>query len=350
MTPDPRPIEAAPIHVIAEMGQNHNGELALAKQHIDAAVAASAHSTKLQLIAPEKLYKTTFDYSYGHYDAEQVVNQRRKYQLGDDVLAELKAYADSKKMPLTASVFDLETLEDYLKWQPEYVKLASSDLNNLLFINGVAERLSGTGVKLIISTGMATLHEIEAAVSTVTEVDSAPELMLMHCVSVYPAALQDMNLPMIDVLHKAFGVEVGLSDHTPDHHAAVMALAMGVRWFEKHYTVDKTLEGFDHAHAQDPEEFASYVQTLNAAYMAITPRARKLTTAGRYTAERARRGVYASRDLPAGHTLSAEDLHVVRPSSELPAHLAPALIGHTLRQPLKKHQAFTADSVEGQLR
>ena len=165
---------------------------------------------------------------------------------------------------------------------------------------------------LILSTGMSDLKDIEASVKVFEKVGKAP-LVLLHCVSIYPSPVEMMNLDFIDVLKSNFGVEVGLSDHSESSLAAGIAVSKGVTWFEKHFTFDRGAEGFDHAYAMEPDMLAQYVTDLEDCYKACQPKAVKLSETESSVRERARRSLYAARDLKQGHTLSADDILIVRP-------------------------------------
>jgi sialic acid synthase SpsE len=162
----------------------------------------------------------------------------------------------------------------------------------------------------------------------------------MHCVSNYPAYLHQANVSYIKVLKEKFGLPVGFSDHTSGSIAACMALTMGATWFEKHFTEDKTQEGLDHAYAQEEEEFTQYVKDLHDANQALTLREHKVSEDEKYTKKRARRSLYAAKDLPAGHILTDDDVLCVRPENIMPAEQIDLLIGQKLTKEIGQHQAF----------
>lgn len=327
------------MHVIAEAGNNHNGDVATARRLIDVAAEAGADSVKFQVIHPEGLYLAQFPTADGYRDNE-VIAQRRRHMLSHAEYAELARHCRDRGIGFSASVFDTDGVALLDDLDADYIKLASCDLDNLRLVRAVA----GTGRKVVLSTGMATPEEVERTLETLTG-SGHRDLVLLHCVSVYPAALEQMNLRFIEWL-AATGFPVGLSDHTATPAAATIALALGATWFEKHFTLDRTQEGFDHAYAREPEELAEYVATLHAAEQALTPAAEKVGPQEREVAGRARRSVYAARDLEAGATLSDDDLLVVRPQGPLTAADAERIVGRRLTQPLRRYEPLRWEILE----
>lgn len=327
------------IHIIAEAGTNHNGDLGKAKELVDIASRAKADSVKFQIIYPWGLYLPG-DYEYGHYDIKKVIQIREDGMLKDEEYDELAAYCKEKEIAFTASVFDERGLDLLLKFDPPYVKLASCDLNNIRFLKQVAER----GKKMIISTGMSTMQDIEKSLNELSKVNF-DDIILLHCVSVYPAYLEKANVGFIKTLKEKFGFPVGYSDHTGNSIAAAMALANGAEWFEKHFTADRTQEGFDHAYAMEEEGMTQYVKDLRDAEKAMIVPEQKISDAERYTRKRARRSLYAAKDLAAGTVINDEDVLVVRPEGIMNADQIDLLIGKKLKTDVKQYQAFSPDFI-----
>lgn len=327
------------IHIIAEAGTNHNGSIEKAKELIDIASRSKADSVKFQIINPWGLYLPG-DYPYGHYDIKDVIKLRESTVLKDEEYEELYHYAKDKNIGFSASVFDEQGLELLLKFNPPYIKLASCDLNNLRFLRQVAEK----GKKMIISTGMSTLQDVEKALKAIEKVGNK-DLVLLHCVSVYPAKLEQTNLSFIDELRDNFGFPVGFSDHTGDSIAACLALTKGATWLEKHFTSDRTQKGLDHAYAMEEDGFTKYVEEINAARQALTKKEIKITDSEKYTRKRARRSLYAARDIQPGEIIKDEDVLVVRPEGILDADQIDLIIGKPTGAFVKKYEAFTFDNV-----
>ncbi len=323
------------IHIIAEAGTNHNGQLDKAKKLVDIAHHSGADSIKFQIIYPWGLYLPG-DYEYGHYDIKDVIRIRTEGMLEDEEYDDLAAYCKQKTIAFSASVFDERGLDLLMKFDPPYIKTASCDLNNIRFLRQVAER----GKKMVISTGMSSMQDIERSMNALQKAGHS-DIVLLHCVSVYPAFLEQTNLSFITKLKEHFGVEVGFSDHTGNSIAACMALVKGATWFEKHFTEDKAQQGFDHAYALEEAELKAYVEDLHKAQTALEEQDEKISDKERYTRKRARRSLYAARDMNVGEVIKDEDVLIVRPEGIMDADQIDELIGRKLTQPLSQHAPFS---------
>lgn len=327
------------IHIIAEAGTNHNGQIEKAKKLVDIAKYANADSVKFQIIYPWGLYLPG-DYEYGHYDIKEVIRIRTEGMLQDEEYDELAAYSKEKDVSFSASVFDEKGLELLMKFNPPYIKIASCDLNNIRFLRQVAER----GKKMVISTGMSSLQDVEKSMNVLQKAGHS-DIVLLHCVSVYPAFLEQTNLNFIEKLKETFGVEVGFSDHTGNSIAACMALLKGATWFEKHFTEDKSQQGFDHAYAMEKEELKIYVEDIHNAQRALQEPEGKITDKERYTRKRARRSLYAVRDMKEGEVIKNEDVLIVRPEGMMDADQIDDLIGKKLIKPLSQYAPFSLEII-----
>jgi sialic acid synthase SpsE len=330
------------VHIIAEAGSNHNGDVALGRKLNAIAAAAGADSVKYQIIYPEGLYLPG-SYAYGHYDIREVWRIREEGVLEDAEWHALHDDARERGIPFSASVFDTRGLKLLCEMDPPYVKTASCDLNNLRFLQEVAAR----GKSMVVSTGMSSLGDIEKAVAVLQkEGIYGDKLVLLHCVSSYPASLADTNLAFIATLRSAFGTTVGFSDHTLGREAACAAVAVGASWIEKHFTVDRTLEGFDHKHALEADDLCDYVRAIRDIEASLRAKVQKIGAAEAATRERARRGIYMARDLPAGHVITQKDLLILRPEGPIPADEADMLVGGRLKQAVRAHEALLLAAVE----
>jgi sialic acid synthase SpsE len=328
------------VHVIAEAGTNHGGRLETALRLADIAASAGADSVKYQIIYPEGLYLPALVQDGKRTDNE-VYRKRQAMLLPDDAYPKLAEHCRAKKVPFSASIFDRRGLDLLDALDPPYLKIASCDLNHSALLKAAAER----GRTLVVSTGMSTLAEIERAVKDVTAVGRA-RLVLLHCVSVYPCPVERMNLPFLQTLRREFGLPVGLSDHTEGELASTLAVAMGAEWLEKHFTYDRKAEGFDHAYAMEPAALADYVRAVRRAEEACRARDPKVGEAEATVRKRARRSLYAARDLAAGQAIREADVLVVRPEGPFaPGDLA-GLLGKRLRKPLKQYEALSPEVLE----
>lgn len=331
-----------PTHIIAEAGSNYNGNVGLGKQLNAAAAAAHASSVKFQIIFPEGLYRPG-RYAYGHYDIDDVRRIREEGVLQTAQWEELSRDARERGIAFSASVFDTKGLDLLCRMDPPYIKTASCDLNNLRFLREIAAR----GKTMVVSTGMSSLGDIEKAVSALDKEGIRGErLVLLHCVSAYPAQLKDTNLAFLPTLRNAFGTAVGFSDHTLSSEAACAAVALGASWIEKHFTTDRSLPGFDHQHALEPADLTTYVQAIRDMEESMRAKINKIGEAEAYTRQRARRGLYVTRDLPVGHVLTHEDIAVLRPEGLLAADEIDHVIGHRLRHCVGAHEPLSMTAID----
>ena len=328
------------LHIIAEAGTNHNGSVDTGRKLIDVAVAAHADSVKFQMIFPAGLYLPRL-YVNGKYEESEVFSQRTRMGLSPDDWRALAGCAAERGIPFSTSVFDREGIALLDEFDAPYIKIASCDVNNPPLLRAAAQ----TGRKLVISTGMATLKEIQRAVHDLDR-DGHTDIVLMHCVSVYPCPLKRMNLGFIDTLRREFAVPVGLSDHTETSLAAAIAVTKGVDWIEKHFTLDRGADGFDHAYAMEPDALRQFVSDVDAAVAACQPTQEKVAEAEATIRCRARRGLYAARDLLVGETLTEADVLIVRPAGPLAPTELPNVLGCTVSRGLRQYEALTLDAVD----
>jgi N,N'-diacetyllegionaminate synthase len=327
-----------PVHIIAEAGTNHNGSVATGKRLIDLAVLAKADTVKFQIIDPAHLYLPG-QYEFGHYEIDKVRAMRKRFMLTDAEYRELFEYARTDSVSFTASVFDPQGLDFLASLRPPYIKIASTDLNNVRFLRQVAEK----GIRIIISTGMSSLGDIEHSIIEILRTGFS-DVVLMHCVSAYPAELEDMNLPFIDTLRSAFGFPVGLSDHTESSIAACLALTKNVVYIEKHFTYNRKAEGFDHAYACEGDAFIDYVADIRAAEKALTVAAAKLGERELEVRKRARRSLYAARNLTVGEVVQDTDVLVLRPQNVMAADQIDEIVGRSLSHDVARYAPFTPEA------
>jgi N,N'-diacetyllegionaminate synthase len=328
------------IHIIAEAGNNHNGSIITAKKLIDVAVDAKADSVKFQIIYPEGLYVEKINEENGLKD-NPIIKIRQESMLKDYEYAELNDYCRKNKIQFTSSIFDNRGIELLVDLDTPYIKIASTDLNNLSLIHEAAK----TGKKLIISTGMSILSEIERTVNFLTK-EGHDKIVLLHCVSVYPAAEQLMNLSFIDILKSNFGFPVGLSDHTESNLSAIVAVGKNIEYIEKHITLDKKQKGFDHPYATEPNDFHKYVEDIRNAESANTLRENKMSSEERNVMNRARRGIYLGKNLNEGDIICFDDLLVVRPPSDFGADKIFKIIGKKIKNAKSKYSPLDFNDIE----
>ena len=331
----------AKIHIIAEAGTNHNADATLGRRLIDVAQEAGADSVKFQIIYPEGLYVEKLKNESGDFQDNEVIEVRRKGMLSDGDYRSLSGYAHSQGVPLSASIFDQRGIELLEEFNPPYIKIASCDANNIPLIAAAAR----TGRKLIISTGMSTMSEVRNTVGAI-EAMGHKDLVLMHCVSVYPCPTRQMNLQFLTSLREEFGYEIGLSDHTENSLAAAAAVALGVTWIEKHFTLDRTSQGFDHAYAMEPEMLTEYIQDVRAIEAAMLGSEDKVGEQEASVKVRARRGLYAARDIRPGEVIQEDDVLIVRPEAALAPGQLRIVVGQKSVGHIPQYEPLTLEHLD----
>lgn len=301
--------------VIAEAGVNHNGRVELAHQLVDAAADAGADVVKFQTFDPVALAAAdaptaAYQRSAGEMDDQRTMLDR--LALPPDAWAGLQAHARERGVVFLSTPFDDASADLLDALDVPAFKVGSGELTNTPFL----ERLARRGRPLLISTGMAEMVEVAAAVDAVAAA-GGPPIALLHCVSSYPARPEDANLRAIETMRRAFGVPVGWSDHTLGIELALAATAVGAALLEKHLTLDRTLPGPDHPASLEPGEFRAMVAGVRATASALGSGVKVPVDAERGVAAVARRSLHWRRALETGTRIDAEDLIALRPASGL---------------------------------
>ena len=318
----------SPPYVIAEIGANHNGDLDLCRQLIDAAQACGADAVKFQswtkrsLISQAEYRRNTRYIGDGSPTLEQAVEQ---YQLTPEAHREVATYCRDRGVVFFSSCFSrdevalLESLE-----VPAY-KIASMDVNHLPLLEAVA----GTGKPVMLSTGMATVGEVERALAVLRGHGAGP-VALLHCVSVYPCPPALVNLRMIPTWQRMFGVPVGYSDHTLGAAVPVAAVAVGACIIEKHFTLDHALPGWDHGISADPSEFRQVVEGAKAAFEALGDEVRRVAPEEIEKRKVFRRRMVAVRELRRGDLVGPDDVDFKRPGTGIQPDELAYVVGRAL--------------------
>lgn len=321
--------------VIAEIGVNHNGSLDLANQLVDASVRCGADAVKLQVFRTDSLVAQSAEaapYQVRSTRTSSQAKMLREYELSMPEIREVRDHVRNCGVEFLATPFDLESLSLVESLDPMAHKLPSGDITHLQML----DRMADLGRPIIISTGMATLAEVADALAVVA--DRAP-VALLHCITSYPAPLEQSNLRSIPFLAAQLGVAVGWSDHTTGEVASVTAVALGARILERHITLDRTLEGPDHASSLDPAQFVTFVESVRSAAAALGTASKSPMPCEEPNRQAARRSWHATRDLPAGHRLIDGDLAALRPEVGVPCNIA--LDGRTLHRGVASGSAIT---------
>lgn len=328
---DPRAI------FIAEAGINHDGNVETAKKMVDAAVEAGADYVKFQSFKAEKLVTpnalTSSYIDAGSHKGESFRDLLKRLELTAEGHRVLKAYCDKKKINFLSTAFDAQSFDFLMQFKPDVVKVASGDLTNLPFLRHQAK----AKLPMIVSTGMATLGEIEEALDAITKTGNN-RIVLLHCVSWYPAEIETTHLRYMETLKKAFGFPVGYSDHTLGINVTIAARALGAVVLEKHFTMDSKQFGPDHAASIEPHEMKAMVQGIRETEAALGSTVRQFGPKELGQRKVHRRSIIVSRPVKAGEMFTANNLTIKRPGIGIKPKYWDDIINAKARRALKAEE------------
>jgi len=327
-------------YIIAEAGLNHNGSLELAKQLIDVAVVAGVDAVKFQKRTVAKLaVGATLDAPDDRFPQfGSTYREIRNYlEFGFDEYYELKHYAETKGLDFMVTAFDNDAVDFLLSVGVEHFKLASHSLTNLELLNYLAQKKMHT----VLSTGMADLDEIDRAVEIFHK--HGASLELMHCVSAYPTPLPECNLAMIDVLKNRYSLQVGYSGHEIGYLPSLLAVAMGAQMIERHFTLDKTMVGFDHKMSLEPDELIAMVRDIRNVPKIIGTGEKKVSETEWVTRRKYHVSAASSVIINKGDELTEAMVTYRNPGTGIPAKLIHTLIGKRAVSDIPPDTLLSAD-------
>ncbi|KHM51420.1 hypothetical protein NZ47_10715 [Anaerovibrio lipolyticus] len=300
--------------IIAEAGVNHNGDIATAKKMVNVAKDAGVDYIKFQTFVPEKLvsrYAEKAEYQKETTDAaESQLNMLRKLSLSEAEFMSLKEYCDEVGIGFISTPFDLESIDFLEKLEMDFWKVPSGEITNLPYL----EKIAGTGRKVILSTGMSDIKEIKEAVKVLEE-GGTPEIILLHCNTQYPTPFEDVNLSAMNTIAKATGKKVGYSDHTKGIEVPIAAVAMGATVIEKHFTLDKKMEGPDHKASLEPDELTQMVSAIRHIEKAVGTGKKEPTASEMGNKAIARKSIVAACKITKGEVFSESNITTKRPGN-----------------------------------
>jgi len=349
MTTHPQPAWSAGKdrpYIIAEAGVNHNGQLDLALQLIDAACSTGTDSVKFQAFSADQLVtRQALKAAYQHTSAspgESQYDMLKRYELTADELAAIQQHCQQRSIDLIVTPFSPQWIPPLDRLNISAFKIGSGNINSLELLQAIGR----TTRPVIVSTGMAELPEIEQALDTLRHAGSR-DIAVLHCVSLYPTKLKQANLYAVQALQKAFpDLPVGFSDHTEEIITGALAVAAGAVILEKHFTLDKTLPGPDHAMSLVPSELQSYIEKARLAAQVCGLPQKKPLPEEMEIKKAARMSVVAAAFIPAGTVLTAEMLTVKRPGTGIPAHKKHELIGSVALRDISPDQILTSRDID----
>ncbi|HEX4886523.1 MAG TPA: N-acetylneuraminate synthase [Luteibaculaceae bacterium] len=329
--------------IIAEAGVNHNGDMQMAKQLIDVAKQSGADIVKFQTAVPELVMTLNAPKAKYQMDLtgeqESQLEMAKKIHLPLSAFAELKRYAEQEVgIPFISTPFDEVSIDALHQIGMELYKIPSGEVTNLPYLRKIA----GFRKPVILSTGMASLGEIEAAINVLMAAGlDKDQISILHCNTQYPTPFEDVNLRAMLTLKSAFGLKVGYSDHTLGIEVPVAAVAMGAEIIEKHFTLDKNLSGPDHKASLSPEELMNMVQSIRNIEQALGSAQKVASPSETPNKVVARRSIHLRRDMKTGEKITWEDLIMKRPGDGISPMQIELVVGKQIHADLPMDYKLT---------
>lgn len=338
--------ERSSVLIIAEVGVNHNGSLALAKEMVDAAAVSDLDYIKFQTVdadlllvddAPKAEYQKS---TTGESQSAKAMIEG--LQLDRDEFRQLKAHVESRGKRFLSTAFDLPSVDFLHELGLRLFKIPSGEITNLPYLRRIAARADD----IILSTGMSTLDEVRDAVDAIVATGFARDrITVLQCNTAYPSPIDDANLLAMVTLGRELGVRYGYSDHTQGPYACLAAVALGATVIEKHFTTDSTLPGPDQHASMEPDDFAALVDGIRQIERSLGSTEKLVTASERENRPVARRGVYAARDLEVGDVLELDDLVCLRPETALSPMAIDSVIGRRVAVPIARRTPIAVQSL-----
>lgn len=333
-----------PVFIVAEVGVNHNGSIAMAKRLIDTAKKAGADAVKFQMCDPDEM--VAVDAPKAKYQ-EKTVKGESHYDMlkrlffGVREHAILKSYAQRKGIIFFSTPFSILDANRLIALKMPAIKVGSSDTNNTPQLRVIAR----SKLPVILSTGMSDLPEVMRAVKTIRK-SGNDEIIVLHCTTQYPAEDKNANLLAIPTMRKALDLPIGYSDHTRGIEIALAAVALGACVIEKHMTLDRKLPGPDQFASLEPGEFAALVKCIRRVEAALGSPQKAVTYDEKVIARVARKSIVAARDIPKGHKITEIDLAYKRPGTGLSPDHSEYIVGKKARYPVAKDEQISRTLIQ----
>lgn len=335
--------------IIAEAGVNHNGSIDIASKLIDVAVEAGADAVKFQTFKADKVVTATAEkvkYQIENTGTDETqFEMLKKLELPLDAHKELFSYCNEKNIIFMSTPFDEESVNMIDELGISIFKIPSGEITNKPLIQHIASKRK----PIILSTGMSYLEEVEKAIGWIKEVNESISkwvnkknpvhpLTLLHCVSNYPAAFKDVNLLAMKTMEKAFGLPVGYSDHTMGIEIPVAGVAMGARVIEKHFTLNRNMEGPDHKSSLEPDELKAMIEAIRNVEEAMGDGIKRPMESEVNVRNIARKSLVAARDIKSGEVFTKKNITAKRPATGLSPAIWDEVIGMTARKDFKQDE------------
>ena len=302
--------------IIAEAGVNHNGDLELARRLIDAAAKAGVDLVKFQTFnANRQVTRTANKADYQSHTTDSKESQHemlRRLELTADMHNELIAHCAARNIGFFSTGFDVESVDLLVSLGQDRFKIPSGEITNLPYLRHIGQ----LGKDVILSTGMATIGEIEAAIDVLEQAGTPrANITVLHCTTEYPTPMAEVNLRAMQSIHTTFGVAVGYSDHTPGIEVAIAAVAMGASVIEKHFTLDRSLPGPDHKASLEPAELKAMVVAIRNIEVALGDGIKRLTPSEARNKPVVRKSLVANQAIKVGEVFSAQNITTKHPGT-----------------------------------
>ena len=328
--------------VIAEAGVNHNGKLALALQLVDAAKQANADAVKFQTFKAEDVASPLApkaEYQVANTQTnESQLDMVRELELTFDEFRKVHEYCKKRGILFLSTPFDHGSVDFLDELGLLAFKIPSGEITNLPLVHHVASK----GKPVILSTGMANLQEVRDALETIYSTGNR-DVVVLQCVSNYPASPSSINLRAMETMHNEFGVDVGFSDHTQGTEIPLAAVALGACVIEKHFTLDRNLPGPDHKASLEPMELREMITNIRNVEAALGDGVKRPTSEELKTAECARRSLVAAKRIPAGTVITEEMIAILRPGTGMPPAMKPRVLGTRVMRDMEVGELFALD-------
>jgi N,N'-diacetyllegionaminate synthase len=302
------------VFIIAEAGVNHNGDIEIAKKLVDAAALAGADAVKFQTFKADKLVcrnAKKAEYQMETTDkGESQFDMLKKLELSPDMHEQLLSYCKQKGIMFLSTPFDVDSLQYLVQCGIDIIKIPSGEITNYPYLREAGK----TGKKVILSSGMSTLEEVRDAVKVLKENGSA-DIVVLHCNTEYPTPYEDVNLKAMMTLKKELGVAVGYSDHTLGIEVPIAAAALGAEVIEKHFTLDRNMEGPDHKASLEPHELREMVRSIRNIELALGNGKKEPSNSEERNIGIVRKSIVAKKDIAMGELFTEENLTTKRPGT-----------------------------------
>lgn len=322
--------------IIAEAGVNHNGSLENAFKLVDIAVEAGVNYVKFQTFRSEKLVSVsakTANYQKLNCMADSQLEMLKKLELQFEDFSKLKAYCLEKGIGFLSTPFDSESLEFLVELGIDFIKVPSGEITDYPLLQEIAK----TKLPVVISTGMSYLHEIKEAVELFLNKGYEREMIrLLHCNTQYPTPYADVNLLAMKEMEKIFGIRTGYSDHTQGIEVSLAAAALGACIIEKHFTIDRNMDGPDHKASLEPQELKELVKSIRNINLALGSTLKTVTDSEKENLNAARKSIVALREIKTGDFFSEKNLTVRRPGFGLSPMKWKEIIGKKASRDIKE--------------